>query len=329
MAEALLHSTDIDEVIQTAKEMEHIWVYECPALIMYQNIYYLVQRTDTFVGIEPTAFFSSRTFWTNMRVHKKDGSPLGGTFIWGTEPHFETSFSPFTYDRYISDMLFDSLIIRDPDGNDVLWMCEDVTILAHADDPMVPEGHTRFLVDIIQNATWSDGTPITAEDFVFSLSFLRDYVPFRGLEDLVACYAQTTYRLFCEVDSETVWDWHEIAYQPLLPKQVWAEYGENYYQNQPTPENLDEMVVSGPFLPTLWIRGEYEELTQNPDYFRNPRKIIPTTMEPSPTTTTDTSSTFDESRFLIGIVAGVLGASVVVLAGGYLIFQYTAPLKVR
>jgi ABC-type transport system substrate-binding protein len=296
---------------------------------MYQDTYYIAQRTDTFVGIEPTVFFPSRNWVTNLRVHKKEGTPLGGTFIWGIEGAFGSSFNPFGYDRYISDMLYDYLVRIGPDGNDVLWMCEDVTILNHADDPLVPEGHTRFLIDIVQNASWSDGTPITAEDFAFSLNFLRDYVLFQGLEDLIACFALSRYRLFCELESESIWDWHKIAYQPLLPMQVWAEYGEDYYQYQPTPETLEEMVVSGPFLPTLWIRGEYEEITQNPNYFRNPRKIMPVTTDSSPTTTTTTSTTYDESRFLIGIVAGILGATVVVLAGGYLIFQYTAPLKVR
>jgi ABC-type transport system substrate-binding protein len=226
-------------------------------------------------------------------------------------------------------MIFDYLIRQGPDGEDVLWMCEDVTILTHSDDPFVPEGHTRFLVDIIQNATWSDGVPITAEDFAFSFNFERDYVPFSGLENMVACYASSTYRLFCEFDIESIWLWHNIGYRPLLPKQVWAEYGENYWQHQPSPETLDEMVISGPFKPTLWIPREYEELTQNPDYFKNPRKIIPEATEPPSTTITSTSITFDEARFVLGIVAGTIGAAVVILVGGYLIFQYTAPLKVR
>jgi ABC-type transport system substrate-binding protein len=35
LAEVVLHSTDLDEIIQTVKQMEHICVYECPAIIMY------------------------------------------------------------------------------------------------------------------------------------------------------------------------------------------------------------------------------------------------------------------------------------------------------
>jgi ABC-type transport system substrate-binding protein len=79
-------------------------------------------------------------------------------------------------------MLFDSLVKVGPDGNDILWMCDDYELITHADDPSVPEGHTRINVDIIQNATWSDGTPITAEDFAFSLSFMRDNVPLAGAD---------------------------------------------------------------------------------------------------------------------------------------------------
>ena len=89
------------------------------------------------------------------------------------------------------------------------------------------------------------------------------------------------------------------------------------------------MVVSGPFKPTLWIPFEYEELTQNPDYFKNPRKIIPETITETTPTTTSTTLTFDSTRVLVGIIAGTIGAAIVITAGGYLIFHYTAPLKVR
>jgi ABC-type transport system substrate-binding protein len=241
-----------------------------------------------------------------MRVHKKEGSPLGGTFIWGIEQNFVTSFSPFTYDRYASDMIYDSLVEQGPDGEDIFWMCEDVTFLTHSDDSSIPEGHTQIFVDVVQNSTWSDGFPITAEDFAFSLNLLREYVPFQGLEEMIACYAPTTYKVFCEFETESVWNWHNIAYRSLIPKQVWADYGEYYWKKEPTPETLDELVMSGPFKPSVWICGEFEELTQNPNNFRNPRKILPEAVSETTTTASPTPDGIPMEWFAIGIGVPVI-----------------------
>ena len=327
LAQIVLHSTHWDEIINTAKSMEHIWVHSCPALIMYQNVQFTAHRTDRFEGITPSIFSGSPNFFTNLRVHRKEEAILGGTYIWSVERDTRT-FNPLTgAATYIEEILYDPLVRIGPNGNDLLWMCESYSIKVHEDNPDITEGHTRIIVDIIQNATWSDGLPLTAEDFAFTLNFIHDYVPFSGLEDMVACYAPTPFQLFCEFNTETYWHWHNVAYTAAIPPQTWINYTTNYYEYQPDSSSLDDMIVSGPFTPSLWIPGEYIELKQNPEYFRNPRKIIPETAGPV-NTTVSTTIMFDEMRFIIGIVAGTIAAGFVIIAGGYLIFQYTAPLKV-
>jgi ABC-type transport system substrate-binding protein len=320
--DTVLHSTDYDDIIAAVKEMENVWVHAQPALIMYQNTYFTAARNDLFEGIVPTIFDGAPSFYTNMKIHNKEGNVLGGTYTWAN-PLDILSFNHYSvnsaYAQNILNMMFDGLVSVGPDGTDVLWMCEDYTVETHAENPDVPDGHTRILVDVIQNATWSDGTPITAEDFAFSLNFMRDNVPVAGADliDMFACYAPTTYQLFCEFNSESYWHWHSIAYKSVIPSQVWIDYAENYDQYQPSSANVDEMVVSGPFKPVTWIQGDFVELEQNPNYWKNPRLIQPEETTPETTTTT----TPPPQDYTMALVAGAVGAAVVILVGGYLVMR--------
>jgi ABC-type transport system substrate-binding protein len=320
--DTVLHSTDYDEIIEAVKEMEAIWAYAQPAIIMYQNTYFTAYRDDVFEGVTPAWNDGAPSQFTNLRIHQKTGDVIGGTYTWAN-PLDILSFNHYSvnsgYARNILNMLFDSLVNIDPVGNDVLWMCDSFEVLTHADDASVPDGHTRILVDVIQNATWSDGTPITAEDFAFSLNFMRDFVPVAGadLADMVACYAPTTFELFCEFESESYWHWHSVAYKSVIPSQVWLDYSDDYDEYQPSPSTLDDMVVSGAFKPTTWVQGDFVELEQNENYWKNPR-LIPHG-EPSETTPTTTEN--PPPDYTMALVAGAVGAAVVILVGGYIVMR--------
>lgn len=73
-----------------------------------------------------------------------------------------------------AQMFYDSLIKIGPDGNDIPWLAERFFAETHVDNPTVPDDYTRFTFDIIDNATWTDGQSLTAEDIAFSLNLLKD-----------------------------------------------------------------------------------------------------------------------------------------------------------
>ena len=316
----LMYSTDYDDLKQAADEMQKIWIYECPWIIAYNNVEIGAYRTDRFEGHQNDISGGVVGFWTNYKVHLTDaeGGPYGGTYRWNNPKDvatFNVMAASSAYTWNVLEQFYDSLLNIGPDGVDMLWLAESYVSETHADNDIIPDGHTRFTFDIIQNATWTDGTPLTAEDVAFSLNYLRDapgnlFGP--ELADVSAAYAPTTYQVIVEFASESFWHLHRISYKPVLPKHVFEVIGvENWNTWQPTPP-ADSMVTSGPYNVSLYVEGEFVEMTRNPNFFYG----VDHTVDTDTTTTTEVLP-----DYTMAIVAGAVGAAVVILVGGYVLMR--------
>ena len=71
------------------------------------------------------------------------------------------------------------------------------------------------------------------------------------------------------------------------------------------------MVTSGPFNISDYVAGEFVELTYNPDYVFGLEHDVGT---PTPTDT-------GLGDFTMAIIAGAVGAAVVILVGGYVLMR--------
>ena len=273
----LLHSTNYAEVYQAAQEMQRIWIHACPEIILYENCLLFAYRTDRFEGYANDALHGVPGFWTNYKVHLKQsqGGPFGGTFRWSLPLDID-NFNPMvTTSAYAWDVLaelYDTLVTTDYQGNDIPWLASSWTIATHSDNASVPSGHTRITFNMIQNATWSDSQPLTADDVAFSLNFYRDASgnPFGpSLVDMTAAYATTTYQVVVEFSTESYWHLHDCGYQYIIPKHFFIAHGittSNWSSWNPRPPT-DTMVTSGPFYVSTYVAGEFCELTRNPNYF--------------------------------------------------------------
>ncbi len=318
----LLHSTDYDTVYAAAAELQKIWVYECPYIICYQNIMYHAWRTDKFEGHVNDWSEGVPSSWTNKKVHLKadqTGAPFGGTFRWSNSLDLDTFNllgASSAYTIQVIGELYDSLMTLDSTGLDMMWLAESYLAETHAENAAVPDGHTRFTFNLIQNATWTDGTLLTAEDVAFSLNFLRDAPGNRYRPDLLemsAAYAPSTYTVVVEFNTESYWHLHGVAFKPIFPKHIMQEIViEDWAEWSPNPP-VEEMVTSGPFNISEYVAGEFAELTYNPNYFFGPDRS---------TDTTDTDTTpVTEPDLTMAIVAGAVGAAVVILVGGYVLMR--------
>jgi len=283
----LLHATEYTEVYEAAIEMQKIWVYQSPMIICYENILLSAYRTDRFEGHVNDVSDGVPGWWTNYKVHLKDaeGGPLGGTFRWSNSldvDSFNFMVSSSDFASNVNQMMWDSLIRVGPDGNDVNWLAEDYFAETHDDNPSVPAGYTQFIFDMIQNATWTDGAPLTADDVAFTLNYYRDAPgnPYGvDLVDMVAAYAPTTYRLIVQFNSESFWHLHSCGYKNILPKHVFTDIGVDSWNLWNPDPPTTPMVTSGPYNVSDYVAGEFIELTYNPNYFYG-RNFVPANSYP-------------------------------------------------
>ena len=322
--EDLLESADYQTVYDAAIALQEIWVYECPYIVCYQNIKYHAWRDDMFEGQVNDWTDGVPGWWTNQKVHLKAdqaGAPFGGTFRWSNELDIDTFNllgASSGYTMQVLDELYDSMMTLDSEGLDMMWLAESYVAETHLENPDIPEGHTRFTFNLLQNATFTDGTQITAEDVAFSLNFLRDAPGNRFKPSLLAmsaAYAPSTYTVVVEFNTESYWHLHNVAFNPVFPKHIMQEIViEDWAEWSPNPP-VEEMVTSGPFNVSEYVAGEFIELTYNPNYFFGPDRSTETT------TTTTTTTTEVPPDFTMAIVAGAVGAAVVILVGGYVLMR--------
>ncbi len=313
-----------NDIYEAATEMQKILHHNVPRLVVYENSYVQGYRTDTFKGhVEDLARHISGT-WTLRKIHRIDGT-YGGTInvALGQEPD---SFNIFTtnspYSNMILENLYSSLYLRDPNMNPIPDLAESMLVETHSNNSDVPSNHTRFTFDIIQNATWSDGEPLTAEDVAFTFTYIDmsgDYgnPATTELEGFVAADAPTPYTAVIEFDSESYWNFDRFAYTFIIPKHIFngpLGIGFDHWNTwNPGFNPEDPHVTSGPFILTNFSAGDFYELEQNPSYHWHPN--VPST--PSPTTSTPTPTTtisISPIELLLYLVMMVSTATIVVVA---------------
>ena len=114
--------------------------------------------------------------------------------------------------------------------------------------------------------TWSDGVPITAQDFVWTGNFIIEH-------DISSWSDGYTYTESIEaVDDQTiVWKTTRPTLVPglpgynlILPEHVWGGFTEKELKSF---KNFPDPVISGSFNLVEWKQGEYFRMEANPDYW--------------------------------------------------------------
>lgn len=272
----LLRSIDPDEVEDAAREMQKIWVYECPEVVCYQNSIHSAYRTDRFEGFVEDVTCGIPGWWTYYKTQLRpaSGGPFGGTLRTTMSYDVQTfnfMMMPTEYPlQGMLYMMYDSLFKVGPDGIDIPWLAESYLVETHADNSSVPDGHTQVTFEIRQNITWSDGTPLTADDVSYSINYYREtggpYGP--DLWNMTQVVMMTPYKVRFHFDTESIWHLHAIVYKPILPKHIFVPQVGYDGWNEWNPLLGDTTLVSsGPFLLENYVNGSYVTFSCNPNYF--------------------------------------------------------------
>jgi ABC-type transport system substrate-binding protein len=317
----LLYGTTYAEVYNASSWMQRILQEQVPRLVVYENTYNQAYRIDKFKDQVADLGRYITGPWTMRHVKKLDGT-TGGTLsvAIGEEPDsFNIYVTNSAYSAAILENLWPSLYSYGPDLNPYPDLAESMLTETHAENPDVPAGHTRFTIDIIQNATWSDGVQLTADDVAFTETYAFESYVYGNpagtdIGDLVAAYAPTTYRVIIEFSTESYWHFSNFAYDTIIPKHIFNDATGIGYAGwntwNPVFDPAEPNVNCGPFKFTDFEAGEFYEVSYNPNFYYG----IYHAPETTPPTTTGPDWT-------LAIIAGAVGAAVVILVGGFVLLR--------
>jgi peptide/nickel transport system substrate-binding protein len=235
-------------------------------------------------------------------IRKLDGT-LGGTI------RIAISEEPDTFNIYVTNSAYSAAILSElypslykygPDLTPWPDLAENLLTETHTDNPSVPVGHTRFTIDIVHNATWSDGEPLTAEDVAFTFTYAHESgiygnPAWESIGEMIAVYAPSTFRVVIEFSTSTYWHFSNFAYTSIIPKHIFNDIDGIGYEEwntwNPVYDPAEPHVTCGPFVFTDYDAGEYYTITKNPLFHYSVQVPTSTTTITTATTTSSNSTT--------------------------------------
>jgi ABC-type transport system substrate-binding protein len=297
--EDLLSESSFISVYNAAAQIQRLIHYDVPRLVVCPKLILHPYRTDTFTGLIEDMTRGVSGVWSLCNMYNRTGS-LGGTVRVGIVGPME-GFNIYTTNSYKSRLIFENiwptLFTIGPNLEFIPNLAKNMMSETHADNPDVPEGHVRLTIDIIQNATWSDGVPLTAEDVAFTHSYEIESGVFgnpaaQDLTELVFAVAPTLYRVIIEYNTMSYWHKFNEAFRYIIPKHIFAPGGigyEGWEGWNPVFDSEEPYVTCGPFIMDKWEELEFE-MVRNPNYHYS-ASFMPEIKQGSPTETTQPFAT--------------------------------------
>ncbi len=171
--------------------------------------------------------------------------------------------SPFTYSRgpgyWRMSYLYDTLLWKDSTGELLPWLA---TGFERSDDGLT------YVFQLRDDVAWSDGTPLTADDVVFTFEYfaaqrLSPQIIVRP-EGVEGAAATATYEVEIRLSRPVVTFLRSVAGAlPIVPRHVWSSVANASMASDPAL-----LVGTGPYRLESYSRGEGAYLfTAKDDYF--------------------------------------------------------------
>lgn len=146
-----------------------------------------------------------------------------------------------------------------------------------AENGGVSEDGTVITFKIREGAVWSDGTPITADDFVFTYEMILNEANTptsrNPWEERVASMVAADASTVVITTNEPYAPWVSQFAMPPLPAHVLRPVFESDGSLDSAAWNREPTVTSGPYTFVNWESGSEMNFTANPNYFLDAPKI--------------------------------------------------------
>ncbi len=279
IAEAQRAEVDKDKRQKLVFEAQDIIFHDQPTIMLVHPKTIYAYRSDIW---EPSSVVEQKgigikNFWTfdglTPKGDQKDIILNSADTVKAINPLYISGST----DSWITELLWDRLMRVGPDSLPEPWAAKSVDWV----------DNTTLDVTLRDGMTFSDGTPVTPEDVIFSFTApAGDEVPmYKPFVTNIASVEQTgdnTIRFKLQKPAASFLT-STLAKVNIVPKHVWEPILEDLATKPENAESYQEdmPVGSGPFKFVSWRNNEEVVLEANPDHFSAPKaerwilRIIP------------------------------------------------------
>ncbi len=273
----MMTASDYETVLQAAHEAQQIFIENVPMLVWYSNWEVNAHRTDEWTGwvVAPGHGTAGMNRWNPRKVYLVEGHPDRDP-VTGTGGTLETiiaspmdSQNPLTstsvYGTYPLSQIYTSLVgLLDPRDHSILEDGRGGGLAQSWTSTELADG-LQFDFTLYENATWHDGTPVTAADVEFTYEYIvNNSIPgyATAIPYLNSVEATGDYSVRIITNGKSYWAFNQIRGWDLLPMHIWEGIVSPVTFTNPEP------VGCGPYKWYRRVEGEYVELHFWENYHR-------------------------------------------------------------
>ncbi len=249
-----------------------------PVLIVYEDTDYQAYRVEDYTGHIEDDYWGVSGPWTNLKVHNKSGNPFNGVFVVAIGQLPDT-FNLFLADSEVESVilsnLYSSLYKTGPDTVAYPDLAERVLIETHSSNLIVPEGQAWVTIDIREDAVWSDGSPLDAEDVAFTFKYINETRAYGNpkslvgwVDDFLSSEAVSSSRVRVVLSRNSYHHIQQIMLTDIIPEHIFNnETGIGYegWNSWNPVFGSDPHVTCGPFVLSDHSSWTFE-LSRNLEY---------------------------------------------------------------
>ncbi len=170
--------------------------------------------------------------------------------------NFDMKFITSASDIQAADQVYDTLV-RKINGEIIGQL---------ADSWEISEDGLQYTFHLNENAVFSDGTPITAEDVKFSTEYIRDECEnwawlYEDLDEVEVVDEHTAVMHFSTADASRISTMCYSQYGGIFSKAAYEKWGDEY------GKSVDKIVSSGPYVATAWEENVSVTFEARDDYY--------------------------------------------------------------
>ncbi|NLS14062.1 ABC transporter substrate-binding protein [Vibrio sp. SM6] len=178
---------------------------------------------------------------------------------------FVDNYNPYTTKDLLHGIMYEPLMVFNNMTQETHWRLAESAV--YADDLK------SITLTLREGLTWSDGSPLTAEDVVFSMKLTQKAPAFDqkgiwsggNLTSITAKDKRTVVFTLAEADSTFLWN---LAAYHIVPKKVWSSVEDVTTFTNPNP------IGSGPMTEVKYQKPQQMELCRNPHYYLEGRPYL-------------------------------------------------------